>query len=124
MSSVQAKETIIEKGFDAFEERGVEAAWNAWAKDGPMEGGKELLEQISKFRSMGASYGGYISHDYYAEKELNDSTKIVYVIMNMEYGPMFGRFMLFDNSKGILTLPYFNFHTHPENIWPTEIFAD
>lgn len=50
--SVFANESNIEEGFKAFQEGGVEAAWNAWAKGGPLEGSKLPSPNITKNKEV------------------------------------------------------------------------
>lgn len=84
--SVIAKDKIIDDGFKAFKEKGVAEAWTSWAKDGPLEGSKELQAQSAQFGQITAYYGNFISHEYVSEKEISPSTKSVYVVINMEKG--------------------------------------
>ena len=124
LSSVtNAKEQVIEDGFKAFKEKGAIEAWNIWAKNGPMEGSKELNAQASQFGQIGAYYGNYHSHDYVAEKELSPTTKFVYIVLNMDSGPLFGRFYLYKKASGVWTVPNFNFHTLTEQIWPSNLYS-
>ena len=123
-TSTLASEPAIEEGFKAFKEHGVEAAWKIWAKGGPLDGSKELMSQISQFGQIGAYYGNYNSHEYVSSKELGPKNKIVFVIMNLDKGPLFGRFLVFLNPEGNWIIPSFKFHTDPEQIWPTEVFTN
>ncbi len=118
-----AKDDLVEEGFKAFKEKGAEAAFTAWAKNGPMEGTKELISQAAQFGQVGAYYGKYVSHDYVTTTEFSPSNKVIFIIINLEMGPLYGRFIMFKNVKGIWTSPNFNFHTYPEQIWPTEILT-
>ena len=119
-----ATEPIIEEGFKAFKEGGVEAAWKAWARGGPLDGSKELMAQASQFGQIGAYYGKYHSHEYVYTKTLGPRNKVVFVILNLERGPLFGRFILFQNTEGNWTLPNFKFHTEIEQVWPPGVFTD
>ncbi|MEW6671626.1 MAG: hypothetical protein AB1427_07975 [Thermodesulfobacteriota bacterium] len=119
-----ASEPIIEEGFKAFKEGGVEAAWKAWSKGGPLEDSKELMAQAAQFGQIGTYYGKYHSHEYVSTKKLGPKNKIVFVIINLEKGPLFGRFILFQNSAGKWTLPNFRFHTEVERVWPPEVFSN
>lgn len=121
--NAQANEPAIEAGFNAFKETGVEAAWKTWAKGGPLEGTKEIMSQASQFGQIGTFYGEYNGHEYVFKKVLGPRNKIVLVIMNLEKGPLFGRFLMFKNSAGAWTIPNFRFHTDPEQVWPSEVFS-
>ncbi|MFI8382998.1 hypothetical protein [Pseudomonas sp. NPDC079086] len=122
--SVLAKDQIIDDGFKAFKEKGVAEAWKSWAKDGPLEGSKELQAQSAQFGQITAYYGNFISHEYVSEKEISPSTKSVYVVINMEKGPLFGRFMVYKKSNGQLIIPSFNFHTFAEQVWPPCVYSE
>lgn len=121
--SVFAKEDIIESGFKAFKEGGANMAWPAFVKGGPMEGSKEIVAQAAQFGQIGAYYGNYVSHEYISEKVLSENNKIVYLILNLENGPLFSRFYLYKNSKGKWIVPNFNFHTHAEKVWPANLYT-
>jgi hypothetical protein len=119
-----AKEDIIESGFKAFKEGGANLAWPAFTKGGPMEGSKEILAQASQFGQIGAYYGGYVSHEYISEKIIGENNKIVYLTLNLESGPLFGRFYLFKKADGTWVVPNFNFHTNAEEIWPVSLYSN
>ena len=116
-----ATEPVIEEGFKTLKETGVEAAWKTWAKGGPLDGSKEIASQAAQFGQVGAYYGMYISHEYVFTKELGPRNKIVFVIMNLEKGPLFGRFLVFKTLEGKWVVPGFKFHSEPNQIWPSEI---
>jgi hypothetical protein len=122
-SAVFASEPVLENGFKAFKELGVETAFRAWAKGGPFDGSKELMAQASQFGQIGAYYGKYSSHEYIFSKQLSERNKIVYVILNLEKGPLFGQFYLSKDSEGKWIVPKFRFHTDIEQIWPSELYA-
>ena len=121
--SAYAKEDFIENGFKAFKEQGVDAAFSEWAKNGPLEGTKEIKSQAAQFGQVGAYYGSYVSHDYVLTKEFSPNNKVVFVIINLETGPLYGLFLMYKNSKGLWTSPNFQFNTYPEQIWPSELFT-
>jgi hypothetical protein len=119
-----AKEDIIESGFKAFKEGGANLAWPAFTKGGPMEGSKEILAQASQFGQIGAYYGKYVNHEYISEKIIGNNNKIIYLILNLESGSLFGRFYLFKKSDGSWVIPNFNFHTHAEQVWPASLYSN
>lgn len=122
-ASAFAKDELIEKGFNAFREGGAVAAFSAWAKNGPLEGTKELKAQAAQFGQIGTFYGDYAGHDYFLTKQFGPNNKVVFLIMNLEMGPLYGRFLMYKNPDGVWTSPNFNFHTYPEQIWPSEFFS-
>ena len=122
--STLASEPAIENGFKAFKERGAEAACVSWAKGGPFEGSKELMAQASQFEQIKIYYGKYSSHEYVLSKKLGPKNKIVFVIINLEKGPLFARFLLFQNSEGRWILPNFKVQGEPEQIWPSELYTN
>lgn len=120
---VYANEKFMESGFKAFKDGGANAAWPVWAKDGPLEGSKDLIAQASQFGTIGAYYGKYVSHDYISEKSLGESNKVIYVIMNMENGPLYGTFFLYKLPSGRWTSPNFFFHTQAQQVWPASVYT-
>lgn len=122
--SAQGKEKIIEDGFKAFKKGGAALAWPAFTKNGPMEGSNEIAAQAAQFDQIEAYYGNYVGHDYISEKKLGDNNKILYVILNLENGPLFGRFFLYKKADGTWIIPNFNFHVYAEQIWPENIYSE
>jgi len=122
-SSVNAKDAIIESGFKAFKSGGSVAAWPAFAKGGPMDGSKELIAQASQFGQIEAYYGSYVGHEYVSEKILSESNKIVYVVLNMDNGPLYGIFQLYKKADGSWIAPTFNFHTNVQQVWPANLYS-
>lgn len=122
-TGVSAKEEIIEKGFKAFKKGGATLAWPEFAKGGPMEASKEIMAQASQFGQIEAYYGTYVSHEYITENIIGDNNKIVYVILNMDTGPLYGKFQLYKKNDGSWIAPSFLFHTHIDQVWPTSIYS-
>lgn len=119
-----AKDDLIEKGFKAYKDGGAKLAWPVFAKNGPMEGSKELVGQAMQFSQIEAYYGSYVNHEYVSEKVLGKNNKMVYVLLNLESGSMFGKFHLYKKADGTWITPNFNLHTHVEQIWPTQLYSD
>ena len=82
------------------------------------------MAQASQFGQIRSYYGKYSSHEYVLSKELGPKNKIVFVIINLEKGPLFARFLLFQNSEGTWTLPSFKFQGDPTHIWPSELYTN
>ena len=121
--STFAEEAIIESGFKAFKEGGAPLAWPAWSKGGPLDGSKELMAQASQFGTIAAYYGGYVSHEYISEKELGKNNKVLYVIMNMDSGPLYGTFYLYKLPNGKWIVPNFMFHMQAQQVWPVCMYS-
>lgn len=117
-----AKDDVIEKGFLAFKSGGASLGWPTFVKGGPMEGSKEILAQAAQFGQVETYYGKYVSHEYILEKNIGTKNKIVYLVLNLDEGPLFGSFYLFKKSDGSWVVPNFSFHTHAEKVWPANIY--
>ena len=118
-----AKEAIVESGFKAFKEGGANAAWPAWAKGGKLDGSKELMAQASQFGTVAAYYGNYVSHEYISEKRLGSNNKVLYVIMNMDSGPLYGVFYLYKLPSGNWSVPNFMFNIQDQQVWPQCMYS-
>ena len=88
-----------------------------------MDGSKELIAQASQFGQIEAYYGSYVGHEYVSEKILSESNKIVYVVLNMDNGPLYGIFQLYKKADGSWIAPTFNFHTNVQQVWPTNLYS-
>ena len=122
-ATVFAKEAIVEKGFEAFKEGGAIAAWPTWMEGGALDGSKDIMAQASQFGTISAYYGNYVSHEYISERALGNNNKVLYLIMNMEKGPLYGTFFLYKLPNGKWTVPNFFFHMQAQQVWPASMYS-
>jgi hypothetical protein len=120
-SLTHAADKIIIDGFNEWAKGGATAAFTSWAKGGPLDGSKELQAQASQFGQISTYYGKYAGYEVIEEVVIGKNTKVVYAMLNLEFGSLFGRFLMYKKANGEWVSPNFKFHTEPEAIWPSEL---
>jgi hypothetical protein len=108
---------IIQFGLDTYKSEGPEAAVRAWVKGGPFEGSKDSFSQISVLRQIQQSYGSYSGFEVIRIQDVSASVRLIYLTLNFEKGPVFGRFVVYRSQQGSV-LTAINFSAKPEEIVP------
>lgn len=109
--------TIIRSGLEAYKNAGPQSAIQAWIKGSPLDGNKLALSQANNLNQIQDFYGAYRSFDIISTHDVTPRIKTVYLALNFEKGPVFGKFVLYRaDSTWILTS--FNFNTKEEAILP------
>jgi hypothetical protein len=106
---------IILSGLDTYKDKGPDEAVKAWIKGSPIEGSKDALSQANSLRQVQDFYGTYRSFDVIEARDLTTKTRILYLVMNYDSGPLFAKFVVYRAEKGWI-LTSFNFNTHDEII--------
>jgi len=108
---------IILSGLEAYKAEGAEAAIKAWIKDSSIEGSKDALSQANVLRTVQDYYGAYKTFDVIRTRNLSPTTRVIYMILDYEKGPLFSKFVVYRAEKGwVLTM--FTFNTKEELIVP------
>jgi hypothetical protein len=108
---------IVLSGLDAYKAEGPEAAVKAWLKGSPLEGSKEALGQANVLRQIEEFYGAYKAFDFIRSRNLSPTTRIIYLTLDYEKGPLFAKFVTYRTEQGWI-LPSFTFNTKEESILP------
>jgi len=110
---------IIALGLTAYRAEGADAAMKAWVKGGPLEGGKDALDQAAALRSIQEVYGVYRRHELLRTQEISPSVRIYFFTIEYERGPLFLRFVLYHyNPTQEWIVTGLDFDTRPERILP------
>lgn len=108
---------VIVSGLQAYKDKGPDEAVRLWIKDSPIDGSKEALSQANSLRQIQDFYGAYQSFEVISAYEIGHRTRIFYLTLNFENGPLFAKFVVYQsNHRWILTS--FNFNTKAELILP------
>lgn len=118
-ASAELPDAII-KGMTAYGESGAEAAIQSWLTGGPMEGDQDALGQASILLQIEGFYGKYIGFDSIKEVEITPSSRIQYIQINYEKGPLFTYFLTYKKGTEWIVIN-FKFHTEPDSIFPSEV---
>lgn len=108
---------VIVSGLQAYKDKGPDEAVRLWIKDSPIDGSKEALSQANNLRQVQDFYGAYQSFEVLSAYEIGHRTRIFYLALNFERGPLFAKFVVYQsNHRWILTS--FDFNTKEEMILP------
>ena len=110
---------IIAAGMQAYKDSGPEAAVRAWIKGSPIDGSKEALSQANNLRQVQDFYGNYQGFEVVSREDLGSRSRIVYLVMDFDKGPLFAKFVIYRSELGWI-LTNFNFNTKDE-IFPTPL---
>jgi hypothetical protein len=91
---------VIQAGFDAYANKGPDAAIAAWCKGSYNEGEKSMSSGGDRFRSNERYFGKYESFELLATKAVGKRARLVFVAMCFDRGAMFARFQLYKRSSG------------------------
>jgi len=113
---------IVMQGFETYKNQGAEAALKAWIKGGPLEKKSDLTPTKNQLKTIEDYFGSYKTYHVIFMSTPSESTKIIYLIMDYEAGPLFAHFTAFKGEEGwhIVRL---NFHTDVEHIWPSFLLS-
>lgn len=108
---------VVLSGLESYKAEGPEAAIKAWLKGSPIEGSKDALSQANMLRQVQDYYGAYKSFDLIRSRNISPTTRIVYIVMDYEKGPLFAKFVVYKAEEGWI-IPSFTFNTKEELIIP------
>lgn len=109
---------IIDSGFDAYKATGPDDAIKAWLKGSPIEGSKDAMSQANVLRTVQEYYGAYRSWDFVSTRNLTPSTRILYLVIDYEKGPLFGKFVIYHADPGWIVTS-FTFNTNEASVFPS-----
>jgi hypothetical protein len=119
-TSPKAVPPIIATGMRAYKGGGPDAAIQAWIKGGPLDGNRSALSQANTLHQVQDFYGAYQSFDVLAVRSLDPRTHIFYLILNLERGPLFAKFVVYRSGDDWIVTS-FNFNTSDEAILPPSL---
>ncbi len=109
---------IVLLGLEAYKSSGPEEAVRAWIKGSALDGSKDALSQANVLRQIQDYYGTYRAFEIVSTKELSPKTRVVYLILDFEKGPLFAKFVVYRSGQAWI-LAYFNFNTKEELVFPS-----
>ena len=108
---------IVVAGLEAYKNKGPEDAVRAWIKGSPIDGNKEALTQANSLRQIQDFYGAYQTFEVISTRDLAPKTRILYLVLDYEKGPLFAKFVVYRSDQGWI-LTSFNFDTKEGAILP------
>jgi hypothetical protein len=113
----------IERGHKAYKNEGPREAIVAWTQGGPMEGNKEALSQANLLVQIQEYYGTYSGYTVVENVRISDTTRILYLTLDYQHGPVFSYFLVFRKADGSWIVPQFKFHTEAHKVWPASLYT-
>ena len=113
--------SIVLAGLNEYKVKGPDAAVKAWIKGSAFETSIEAMSQANTFRQVEAMYGAYIGYQVIKVKEISKTSKLAYVSIDYEKGPLFSSFLSYKSGEKWL-LASFTFNMKPEVILPNNFF--
>lgn len=111
---------IILSGLQAYKDKGPDEAVQAWIKGSAIDGSKEALSQSNNLRQIQDFYGAYRGYEVISTRNLTPKTRMVYMVLDYDKGPLFARFVAYKTDRGWV-LVNFEFNTKEEVILPTAV---
>ena len=108
---------ILLSGMEAYKAEGPEAAIKAWIKGSSIEGSKDALSQANVLRQIQDFYGAFKSFDLISSRNLTPATRVVYLALDYEKGPLFAKFVIYRSDQSWIVVN-FAFNTKEELIIP------
>jgi hypothetical protein len=108
---------IVREGLQAYKLQGADAALKAWLKRSPIEANPEAMSQGGMLKTAEGLYGSYQAYQVKFVGVPSRSTRLVYLVMDYERGPLFAKFVTFKRAKS-WQIVSFKFHTDVEQVWP------
>jgi hypothetical protein len=109
---------IVVLGLEAYKSNGPEEAVRTWIKGSGIDGSKEALSQANVLLQVQEFYGAYRAFEIVSTKDLSPKTRVIYLVLNFEKGPLFAKFVVYRSGQGWV-LAYFNFNTKEELVFPS-----
>jgi len=111
---------VILAGIEAYKQKGPEEAVKTWLKGSSLEGNKDALSQANLLRQVQDYYGDYKSFNVLKTRDISPLTKILYLAINFDKGPLFAKFVVYRSESGWI-LVSFNFNTKEELVLPPDL---
>ena len=109
---------VIAAGMDDYAIEGAEGALKTWIKGGPLEDDAKVLGNVQAFHEVEKYYGKYHSYYLIEQKNLTPTSKLFYIQMNYDKGPLFVRFLCYLSGGRWVVAGRLPLSTDPDQILP------
>lgn len=111
---------VVIAGLEAYRSKGPDEAVRTWIKGSPIDGSKDALSQANILRQIQDYYGTYESFEIAGSREITPRVRNIYLVLEFEKGPLFGKFMVYKTEQGWV-LTSFLFNTKEAAVFPDPI---
>ena len=91
---------IVRLGLDAYKNGGPDDAVTAWLQGSVLGGSKEALDAANLLRQVRTVYGAYLGFDVISVRDLTPTTRVLYLALDYDSGPVFARFVVYRAKPG------------------------
>ena len=111
---------VLLSGMEAYKPGNPELAIKAWTKNSPLEGTQAAADESINLRQAQSVYGAFQWFDVISNREISPRVRILYLTMNYEAGPLFGRFVFYRTDRGWI-VSSFDFNLDDTKILPLTV---
>jgi hypothetical protein len=90
---------FIVTGMNAYKSVGPEAAVKAWVEDSALANSKDALDQAGYLHQTQELYGPFQNYALISTRVITPRTRVVYVVMEYEKGPLFAKFVVYRSAQ-------------------------
>lgn len=83
---------IVTAGFESYRNVGLDQAFRAWLRNSPLRWNTDMAAPLREAQDV---YGPFRSFDVIQAEDLSPATRVVYVAVNYDKGPVFGKFVVY-----------------------------
>jgi hypothetical protein len=111
---------ILSSGFDSYKMGGPGEAIRTWLRGSPAEGSQDAMNQFAVLRSAQDVYGAYRGFEIVSARQISPSTRIVYMTLDYEKGPLFAKFVLYHSEQLGWIVTNLLFNTNETEVLPLQ----
>ncbi|HTV14309.1 MAG TPA: hypothetical protein VME68_06315 [Acidobacteriaceae bacterium] len=93
---------ILEAGFDAYRAGGPDEALRVWLRNSPLEGTGEIGKADQVLHAAQIQFGQWRSFDIISDHTISRSTRVIYMTLDFDKGPLFAKFVLYRTEPGYI----------------------
>jgi hypothetical protein len=91
---------VLVAGFDAYRAAGPDEALRVWLRNSPLEGTPDVGTQEKILHAAQGEFGQWRAFDVISVHQLSPSTRIIYMTLDFDKGPLFAKFVLYRTEPG------------------------
>jgi hypothetical protein len=91
---------ILVNGFEAYRAAGPDEAMRVWLHNSPLEGTPDVEKQVQILHTAQGRFGQWRGFDIVSIRPVSASTRILYMTLDYDKGPLFAKFVLYHTEPG------------------------
>jgi len=106
---------VITQGLDAYRNTGLDQAFRAWMRNSPLRWTPSIAAPLQEAQQ---EFGAFSSWELIDIQGISPHTRVVYMVLDYERGPVFAKFLAYDTSQQGWVLTSLRFSMDPDAILP------